>query len=129
MDWPHRMNLIMDYVEENLCSCISEQAIAKIAACPYSVFQASFSQITGFSFSEYVRRRRLTCAAHDLQNTNEKVIDIALKYGYQSADAFRVAFRALHHLSPTEARKNSAHLTFYCRLYFEITVKGVQKLH
>lgn len=129
MDWTERMNRIMDYVEEHLCDNISEQEIAKITACPYSVFQASFSQITGVSFSEYVRRRKLTCAAYDLQNTDEKIMDIAVKYGYQSADAFRVAFKGLHHVSPTTVRKNNVQLTFYCRLHFDITIKGVEKMN
>lgn len=128
MDWTQRMNRIMEYVEQHLCDEMLEDEIARLAACPYSVFQASFSQITGIPFSEYVRRRKLTCAAHDLQNTDEKIIDIALKYGYQSADAFRVAFKSLHHLSPTAARKTGAKLTFYCRLQFEITIKGVEKM-
>lgn len=129
MDWTARMNRVMDYVEEHLCGEILERDIAKIAACPYSVFQASFSQITGISFSEYVRRRKLTCAAYDLQNTDEKIMDIAVKYGYQSADAFRVAFKGLHHVSPATVRKNNVKLTFYCRLHFDITIKGVEKMN
>lgn len=107
MDWMQRMNQVMDYVEQHLCSEISGEEIAQIAACPYPIFQSSFSQITGISFSEYIRRRRLTCAAYDLQNTDEKIIDIAIKYGYQSADAFRVAFKSLQHVSPSDVRKMS----------------------
>ena len=128
MDWTDRMNKIMDYVEQHLCDQIAESEVAKIAACPYPVFQASFSQITGFSFSEYVRRRKLTCAAYDLQNTDDRIIDIAVKYGYQSADAFRVAFKSLHGVLPNVVRKNNVKLTFYCRLYFEIMIKGVEKM-
>ena len=128
MDWTQRMNTVMDYVEENLSETVSEDAVARIMGCPYAAFQSSFSQITGISFSEYVRRRRLTRAAYDLQNTEEKVIDIGLKYGYNSADAFRVAFRSLHGISPTEARRGSVKLTFYCRLQFEVTIKGVDKM-
>lgn len=128
MDWTKRINLIMDYVEDHLCDPFSENDIAKIAACPYPAFQAAFSQITGISFSEYIRRRKLTCAAYDLQNTDEKIIDIALRYGYQSADAFRVAFKSLHHVPPSTVRKCSVKLTFYCRLTFEITIKGVEKM-
>jgi AraC family transcriptional regulator len=63
-----------------------------------------------------------------LQNTNEKVIDIALKYGYQSADAFRVAFKRLHGVTPSEARNSSVTLTFYCRLSFEINIKGIDRM-
>ncbi|MCB5873738.1 AraC family transcriptional regulator [Blautia producta] len=128
MNWIERMNLVMDYVELHLCNEISESEIAKIAACTYSLFSSTFSQITGVSFSEYVRRRKLTCAAYDLQNTNEKIIDIALKYGYQSADSFRVAFKNLHHVSPAVVRKNNVRLTFYCRLYFEVKMKGVERM-
>lgn len=128
MDWTQRMNSVMDYVEKNLCGELSENEIARIMGCPYTAFQSSFSQITGISFSEYIRRRKLTRAAWDLQNTDEKVIDIGLKYGYQSADAFRVAFRNLHGVSPSEARKNNVKLTFYCSLQFEVTIKGVDKM-
>lgn len=128
MDWTERINKVMDYVEAHLCEDISENEIAKIAACSYGTFQAFFSQITGISFSEYIRRRKLTCAAYDLQNTDEKIIDIALKYGYQSADAFRVAFKGLHGVSPSVVRKDSVKLTFYCRLHFDVVIKGVEKM-
>ncbi len=70
MDWTNRMNLVMDYVEEHLCDDIMESDISRLAFCPYSAFQTSFSQITGITFSEYIRRRKLTCAAYDLQNTD-----------------------------------------------------------
>lgn len=128
MDWTERINKVMDYVELHLCEVISENEIAKIAACSYAVLQASFSQITGIAFSEYIRRRKLTCAAYDLQNTDEKIIDIAIKYGYQSADAFRVAFKSLHGVSPSVVRKDSVKLTFYCRLHFDVVIKGVEKM-
>lgn len=128
MDWTARMNQVMDYVEMNLCGTIEEDEVARIAACSYSAFQTSFSQVTGISFSEYVRRRKLTCAAYDLQNTDEKIIDIAMKYGYESPDAFRVAFKSLHGVLPSAVRKNNVKLTFYCRLHFNIDIKGVEKM-
>lgn len=128
MDWTQRINKVMDYVELHLCDSISENEISKLAASSYPVFQASFSQITGIPFSEYIRRRKLTCAAYDLQNTDEKIIDIAVKYGYQSADAFRVAFKSLHGVSPSIVRRSSVKLTFYCRLHFDIVIKGVEKM-
>ncbi len=128
MDWVDRMNKVVDYVENSLNGEINEMEISKITACSFSLFQASFSQITGVSLSEYVRRRKLTCAAYDLQNTDEKVIDIALKYGYQSSDAFCVAFKRLHGVTPTDARKNGVKLTFYCRLNFALTIKGGDRM-
>lgn len=128
MDWVDRMNSVIDYVEEHHNSEIDEKEISKIAACSFSLFQGSFTQITGIAFSEYIRRRKLTCAAHELQNTDKKIIDIALKYGYQSADAFSVAFKRLHGVTPMDARKSFVKLTFYCRLSFALTIKGVDKM-
>lgn len=128
MEWMQRINRVMDYVEEHLRDEICEEEISKIMACPYQNFQSLFGQVTNISFSEYIRRRKLTMAAYDLQNTDEKVLDIALKYGYQSGDAFRVAFRKMHGVNPTEVRQNAVPLMFYCRLEFQITVKGVESM-
>jgi len=128
MYWTERMNCVIDYVEAHMKSEISENEISMIIACPFSVFQSSFTQITGISFAEYIRRRKLTLGAYDLQNTNEKIIDIALQYGYQSSDAFRVAFKRLHGVTPSDARNLSVTLTFYCRLSFEMNIRGIDKM-
>ena len=128
MDFVERMNRAMDYIEECLGDEMCPEEIARIMACPFSHFQRSFIQITGIPVSEYIRRRRLTCAAYDLQNTEEKVIDIALKYGYGSPDAFTAAFKKMHGVNPAGARDKGAKLAFYCRLSFELTMKGVNKL-
>jgi AraC family transcriptional regulator len=128
MDWVDRMNAAIDYVEEHMNSDIEYEEISKIMCCPLAVFQRSFTQITGIPLSEYIRNRKLTCAAYDLQNTNIKVIDIALKYGYESSDAYSVAFKRLHGVMPIMARKPGVKLAFYCRLYFALTIKGVYKM-
>lgn len=128
MDWVDRMNEAVDYIEDHLNNEIDSDEISRIMACPFSIFQRSFIQITGIPLSEYIRRRRLTCAAYELQNTDDKVIDIALKYSYESSDAFSVAFKHLHGVTPSMARKNNVKLTFYCRLYFALTIKGVDKM-
>jgi AraC family transcriptional regulator len=124
MDWVNRMNAAVDYIEEHIegGEPIDEAALCRITACSFSLFQGSFTQISGLSLSEYIRRRKLTLATHDLQNTDEKVIDIALKYGYQSADAFTVAFKRMHGVSPMQAKKPGVKLTFYCRLRFALTI-------
>lgn len=128
MDWVDRMNKAIDYIEEHLTEEISEKEINNITACSFSMFQGSFTQITGVSLSEYLRRRKLTCAAYELQNTDEKVIDISLKYGYNSADAFTVAFKRLHGVTPTEARFSGVTLTFYCHIRFSLKIEGVDKM-
>ncbi len=128
MDWVNRMNKAIDYIENHLTDEIDEKELNKITACSFSLFQGSFNQITGISLSEYIRRRKLTRAAYDLQNTCDKVIDIGLRYGYQSSDAFSVAFKRLHGITPTEARNDGVKLTFYCRLSFALTIKGVDRM-
>lgn len=128
MDWADRMNEAIDYVESHLNSEIDPEEISRILACPFAAFQRSFIQITGVPLSEYIRCRKLSRAAYDLQNTDDKVIDIALKYGYESSDAFSVAFKRLHGVTPAVARKTDVKLTFYCRLSFALTIKGVYKM-
>ncbi len=75
--------------------------------------------------SEYIRRRRLTQAALELRNTDQKVIDIAVKYGYRSADAFTRAFAAVHGMTPSKARGQGAVLKAYPRITFALSIKGV----
>jgi len=128
MDWIDRMNQAIDYVEEHLTDKVDDNEICKIMACSFLAFQSSFTQITGVSLSEYIRRRKLTCAAYELQNTDEKVTDIALKYGYKSPDAFSTAFKRLHGVAPLYARKSNVTFTFYCRINFSLTIKGVEKM-
>lgn len=129
MDWVNRMNEAINYVENHLRSEIDSREISRIMACPYAVFQRSFIQVTGIPLSEYIRRRKLSCAAYDLQNTKDKIIDIALKYGYESSDAFRVAFKRQHGVTPMMVRDHEVKLTFYCRLYFALTIQGVNKMN
>ncbi|RAU98887.1 helix-turn-helix domain-containing protein [Paenibacillus sp. YN15] len=128
MDWVERMNQAIGYVEEHLNGGMDTEEIARIMACPFTVFQRSFIEIAGMPLSEYIRFRKLSRAAYDLQNSGEKVIDIALKYGYESADAFTAAFKRLHGVSPATARKEGVKLAFYGRLQFELTIKGASKM-
>ncbi|MDU4694352.1 MAG: GyrI-like domain-containing protein [Paenibacillus sp.] len=128
MDWILRVNQVMDYVEEHLCDLIDEQEISRIAACSFPLFQGAFTQMTELPLSEYIRRRKLSCAAYDIQNTDEKIIDIAMRYGYASADAFTVAFKRLHGVSPMQARGPGVKLAFYGRLRFTLAMEGVDKM-
>nr|HMM32228.1 helix-turn-helix domain-containing protein [Clostridia bacterium] len=129
MQWVDRMNQIIDYIEAHLTEEIDPAAISRIMACPYAVFQRSFAPITGIQLSEYIRRRRLSCAAHDLQNTKQRVLDIAIKYGYDSADAFAAAFKRMHGIAPQEARSSDANIKFYTRLTFTFVIAGVQEMN
>jgi len=124
MDWLDRMNSAMDYIETNLADNISYDQLAHIACCSTYHFQRMFPFITGVSLSEYIRRRRLTLAAFELQTTDVKVIDVALKYGYESPEAFARAFKNLHGIIPISARDKGVSLKAYPRISFHISIKG-----
>ena len=124
MDWLTKMNSALDYIEDNLTNEIDYNVVAMKACCSSYNFQRMFSFITDCSLAEYIRRRRLTQAAIELQNTNLKIIDIAIKYGYDSSTSFSRAFGALHGLSPSQAKHGGAELKAYPKISFHISIKG-----
>jgi len=127
MEWLKRMNDAMSYIEDNLDSEISIEEAALLACSSLYHFQRMFSYIIGVPLSEYIRRRRLTKAALDLQNGN-KVIDVALRYGYDSPTAFNRAFQAVHGVAPSAAQKPDTLLKAFPRVSFQITLKGVEEM-
>lgn len=119
------MNRALLYIEENLDDTIDYAALAQTACCSQYHFQRFFASVTDIPLSEYIRRRRLTQAALELQNGNDRIIDIALKYGYNSADAFSRAFAVMHGVPPSKARAPGVVLKAYPRLTFTLSIKGV----
>lgn len=109
MDWLKGLNEAMKYIEENLEVAIDLDTAAKRAYCSSFWFQRMFSYLTDLPLSEYIRRRRMTKAALDIRN-GEKVIDVALKYGYNSPTAFNRAFRSVHGIAPSEAKREGVSL-------------------
>jgi len=128
MDWLTRMNSALAYVEDNLTGEIDHATLARIACCSSHNFYRTFSYVTNVSLAEYIRRRRLTLAALELQNTGTKVIDVALKFGYDSPVSFARAFQALHGVTPTAARAGGVTLKAYPRLSFHISIKGEKQM-
>ena len=129
MDLLKNMNLAMAYIEENLSAEIKIKEVERIALCSEYHFRRMFSFMAGITLSEYIRRRRLSLAAYDLLNTDSLVIEIALKYGYSSPDAFTRAFTALHGLTPTQARNTGQTLKAYPRMTFQLTIKGENEMN
>ncbi len=123
MEWLDRLNDALNYIEDNLKSEIEYEMAAKIACCSTYHFQRMFSYIAGVPLSEYIRNRRLTMAALDLQN-GDKVIDVALRYGYESPTSFNRAFQKVHGVSPSAAQKEGTALKAFPRISFKITIKG-----
>ncbi len=124
MDWPERLGAAIDCIEADLSGELDLAEAARRAACSPFYFQRLFSIVTGMTVGEYVRRRRLTLAAAELASGNAKVIDVALKYGYDSPDAFTRAFRALHGVTPRAAREPGVALAACPRVSFHVELKG-----
>lgn len=129
MDTLENMKQAIDYIESNLDGEIEYARIAQIALCSQYHFQRMFGFLIGVPLSEYIRRRRLTLAAFDLQNGDEKIIDIALKYGYNSPDSFSRAFIAMHGIIPSKAREKGISLKAYPRITFSLSLKGVVEMN
>jgi len=125
VDWVEGMNDAVGYIEENLDGEIDYRCAAMCVGSSVYHFQRVFSYMTGISLSEYIRRRRLTLAAFDLQSSRMKVVDVSVKYGYDSPTAFSRAFQAFHSMTPSEARGTSKLFTAYPPITFQISIKGV----
>ncbi|HHT7238968.1 MULTISPECIES: AraC family transcriptional regulator [Bacillus cereus group] len=124
MDSLKNMNAAMQYIEDNLTHEIDFKEVAKIAFCSEYHFKRMFSFLAGISLSEYIRCRRLTLAAFELKNSDTKVIDVAIKYGYNSPDSFTRAFQNLHGITPSEARNSSRSLKAYSPMTFQLSIQG-----
>lgn len=128
MNWLDGFNQVIEYIENHLEDEIDYQEIANIFG--YSVYhvQRLFAMVAGVPFSEYIRNRKLSRAAMELQSGECKVIDIALKYGYSSPNSFNHAFKALHGVAPSDVKKEGIMIKAYPPLSFELTVKGTQAM-
>ena len=129
MDSLERMNQALAYIEDHLTDEIDFGQVAQLALCSEYHFRRMFSFLAGVSLSEYIRRRRLTLAAFELVQENGRVIDVALKYGYNSPDAFTRAFHTLHGVTPTAAKASGQLLKAYPRLTFQLTITGGDEMN
>lgn len=124
MDYTKEFGNAIDYIEDNLTDQIDIHEIAKAAGFSAFYFQRIFGVLCGCSLGEYIRNRRLTLAGNELAATDIKVIDAALKYGYESPESFARAFVKFHGITPSEAKKNNSVLKSFSRLSVEIKLKG-----
>ncbi len=124
-----RMNRSIDYIEANLTGTIDYEKIAQIARCSVYNFQRVFSFTLDKPLSEYIRCRRLTLAAFDLQHSDMKIIEIGLKYGYDSHDSFTRAFQKYHGVVPSLARDKGTKLKSLPRISFQISIKGDKQMN
>ena len=129
MDMLKNLNSAVEYIEANLLAeKIDVDKAAAIACINTDSFMRFFSYMTGMTLNEYIRRRKLTAAADDVRNRNNRIIDIAVKFGYESADAFSRAFAKQHGITPAAYRKNGGNLKIYPPVSFHIIIKGAKKM-
>lgn len=125
----NQLNTAMEYIEENLCAELDLEKVAGRAFVSADSFQRFFSYMTGMTLKEYVRRRRLTLAAEDLRLGQERIVDLAVKYGYDSSAAFSRAFAKQHGLTPNEYRKYGGRIKVFPPASFHITIKGAKEMN
>lgn len=128
MDWMIKLNQAVDYIEDNLAGEIDYEQAAALAGASSYHFQRVFAYMAGVPLSEYIRRRRMTLAAVDLQGGGESVLDMGLKYGYSSPTAFNRAFQGVHGVTPSEAKKEGVPLKSFLPIRFKITIQGAEEM-
>ncbi|WP_164670860.1 AraC family transcriptional regulator [Virgibacillus doumboii] len=128
MEGLQRMTDSIDYIERNLDGELYMEHIAGIACMSKFHYQRMFHMLTGVTVAEYIRKRRITLAAQDLMHSDRKVIDIALKYGYETPEAFSKAFRKIHGVNPSAIHQSGEPLKAFPRLSFQIQLKGDEEM-
>ncbi len=129
MEWIERLNDAVGYIEEHLTEEIDYERLGKIACCSSYHFQRMFTYMAGVPLSEYIRRRRMSLAAVDLQSTGIKIIDVAGKYGYNSPTAFNRAFQSVHGIAPSAVKNEGVSVKSFPPVSFKIIVKEVEEMN
>ena len=123
-----QLNAAVEYIEANLCDEPNISTAAGIACVSADSFMRFFSYMTGMTVTGYIRRRRLTLAADELRVSDMPIVDIAIKYGYDSAAAFSRAFMKQHGVTPSDFRKYGASIKLYPPVSFHMSVKGAKAM-
>lgn len=121
-------NDTIDYLETVLDDEIDEKKVTQLSGYSYSMFSRLFSILTETTLSEYLRSRRLTEAAVILRNTDEKIIDVVFKFGYESSDSFGTAFKNFHGFTPSEVR-NGKPFKLVSRVQLALSVRGGRSMN
>lgn len=124
-----QLNRAMEYIEAHIENDLDLADVSTVTNYSPYHFGRLFYYIADMPLSEYIRKRKLSLAAMALKSGNEKVVDLAVKYGYDSADSFTRAFVKQHGVTPSAARQPSVNLTIFPPLTFQIKIKGVQAMN
>lgn len=123
------LNWTVSYIEQHITEEIEYKTLADSTGIPVYHFQKMFACMADVPLTEYIRRRRMSLAAEELLKGNRKIVDVALKYGYNSPTAFNRAFQSVHGVSPSMVKKGCAPAVSYPALQFSFSVKGSGKLN
>lgn len=129
MDLLTQLNNAIHYIEMNICNDIALADVSKVTLYSSYHFGRLFYYIAEMPLSEYIRKRKLSLAATEIQGSQIKIIDLAVKYGYDNADSFTRAFVKQHGITPTAARETGSILKIFLPLSFQIKIKGVQEMN
>ena len=114
----------LDFIEQNLSEVLDIGEIAGKAAMSAFYYQRIFGALCGMTVGEYIRARRMTLAAQELSVSDARVIDIAVRYGYESPDSFAKAFQRFHGVTPSQAKEPGTPLRSFAPLHIKITLEG-----
>lgn len=124
MEWIEAINRTLSYIEDHLEDDLSMPVLARQSAYSPFYLQRTFAMMTDMTLAEYVRQRRLSMAGQALQATDAKVIDVALRFGYETPEAFQKAFRRFHGVTPAAAKKSRVQLRYLNPLHIKISLTG-----
>lgn len=124
MDWVDAISKAIQYIEEYITEELTADRVSENINISSFYFQKGFAMLCGFTIVEYIRNRRLALAGNNLATGEEKIIDIAMKYGYDSPDSFTRAFARFHGVTPTAARKEQVMLKSFAPLKVKLSLGG-----
>ena len=124
MDWTEAISKAVQYIEDNIIEDISAEDVANHVNISAYYFQKGFSLLCGYTITEYIRNRRLALAAGEIASGNIKIIDAALKYGYNSPDSFTKAFTRFHGVTPSMVQKNGTMIKIFAPLKIKLSLEG-----
>lgn len=124
MEWTEAISKAIEYIENNITEEIFVEDIAKHVNISAFYFQKGFTLLCGYTITEYIRNRRLALAAGELMVDSTKVIDVAMKYGYDSPDSFTKAFSRFHGVTPSMVQKNSIMIKSFAPLKIKLSLEG-----
>lgn len=124
MDWINVVQKSLNYIEDHLLENINSESVAKSVFTSSAYFQKIFSIVTGYTVADYIRNRRLSLAGEEIASGRTRVLDAALKFGYETPESFTKAFSRFHGVTPSSAQKSSCSLNYFSPMNIQINVEG-----